>query len=151
MKTITVIVNGIELPCHLIDHAILKTKQDAAEVNVLFLKGTQEPKAGYGFPSDLQLAENITSAAEAVQEDEAIIAGNVKLAGEMLAFENILYRVLVKTNASVDEVAAICTSSALIITDENFENALFRDNRISLKELKQRVNIPIEVIQATKS
>jgi hypothetical protein len=151
MKTIVVIFNGITLPFQVIEFAIDKAKKDFSEIYALFLKGSHEPSKGYIFPSDLGTAENWASNAEVQKEDEAIIWQNMKMVRKMVEIEEIPYREIIKTNASIDEVAAISEAADLIVVDENFDNmSLLSDNKISLRRLMGKISKPIEVVPEKK-
>ena len=76
MKTILVILNGINPPYHVIDYAIDKAKKNSSEIFALFLKGSSESPKGYVFPSDLGATQTLTSEANGIKADEKIIAIN---------------------------------------------------------------------------
>ncbi len=147
MKTIVVIVNGISLPFHVIDYVISKAKKESYEIYALFLRGTKEPLKGYVFPSDLGTTETWTSEADAIKDDEKIIMDNMKLVKEMVEDEKISYRSTLKINASIDEVITIIRAADLIVVDENFDEvSLLSDNKISLKDLRDKITIPVQLV-----
>ena len=148
MKTIAVILNGTRLPYYVIHHAVNKAKEQAAEIFALFLKGKHEGSKGYLFPSDIEATDNSFFAGQTESSDESMIADNMELVKQMIEDENIVYHSAVKTNASVDAVAALLNAADLILIDERFdEYTLLGDDKISLKTLKHAINKPIEVIK----
>ncbi len=151
MKTIYVIINGISLPYEVIDYAIEKAKKNSMGIHALFLKGSSEPPKGYLYPSDLRTIETGISDKEAVMEDEKIITDNVNLVKELVEDEKIPFMSTLKTNASIDEVASLTDAADLIVVDENFdEMPLLSDNKISLKDLKKKISIPVHVVSTKK-
>jgi len=151
MKTIVVIINGIYLPYHVIDYAIEKAKKNSSEIFAIFLKGTHEPSKGYGYPSDLPATETWVSDEEAVDDDEKLISDNMKLLKQMIENEKISYHSALLTEASVDELAEITATADLIVVDENFDEMfLLDDNKISLKDLKDRISVPVYTVPSRK-
>jgi hypothetical protein len=147
MKTIAIIINGINLPYHVIDYAINKAKKMSSEIFALFLKGKHEPPKGYGYPSDLSTTETWESEEEAINEDEKLISDNMKMVRQMIENEKIFYNSVLKTNASIEDITEITTAADLIVIDENFdEGFVLSDNKISLEALKQEFKNRIEII-----
>jgi len=79
MKTIFVILNGINLPYHVIEYVIDKAKTNSCEIFALFLKGSSESPKGYVYPSDLGATATLTSEADGIKADEKIISQNMKI------------------------------------------------------------------------
>jgi len=147
MKTILIILNGIRLPFHVIHFATSRAKENTSEIYALFLKGGHEQSKGYIFPSDLRTAENWASDSQAVNEDEAIISDNMKMVRSMVETEKIAYREILRTNASLSEIATISEEADLIVIDENFDHpTLLSDKKVSLKELIKKISKPIEIV-----
>ena len=147
MKTIVTIINGIHLPYHVINYAIEKAKQESYEIHALFLKAKKEQKRGYFFPSDLGSAETVSSNDEALSADEKIIDDNMVLVREMVENEKISYRETLKTNASIEDIKKVAGPADLIVVDEDFdEMSLLKDNNISLKDLKNKISIPVHTV-----
>src|SRR5690242_4645041 len=111
MKTILIIINGIKLPYHVVNYAIAEAKKNSSEIFVLFLKGKSEAPKGYGYPSDLAIAEESNSDKDAVTEDEKIIEDNIHLIRNLIEAEKISYKSSVRTNASLKEVVEISKSA----------------------------------------
>src|SRR5205809_2672456 len=117
MKTIAIIINGTHLPYHVIHHAIEKAKKDSYEIFALFLKGKHESSVGYILPSDMATTETRNSEKMALSDDENLILDNMELIEEMVEDEKIPYRSILKTNASIDEVAEITAIADSIVVD----------------------------------
>jgi hypothetical protein len=151
MKTICIIINGINLPYNVIDYAVAEAKKNSSEIHAIFLKGTHEPSKGYGYPSDLPATETWVSDEEAVNDDEKLISDNMKLLKQMIEDEKISYHSALLTKASVDELAEITATADLVVVDENFDEMfLLGDSKISLKDLKNRISVPVYTVQSQK-
>ena len=136
MKTILIIINGIKLPYHVVNYAIAEAKKNSSEIFVLFLKGKSEAPKGYGYPSDLAIAEESNSDKDAVTEDEKIIEDNINLVKSLVESEKIPYKSSLKTNVSLKEVIELSQSADLIVADEQFDESLLSQHKFSLKKLK---------------
>ena len=150
MKTILIIFNGIRLPFHVIDFAISRAKENTSEIYALFLKGGHEQSKGYIFPSDLGSTETVSDA-EVLKEDETIIYDNMKMVRSMVEAEKIPYREILRTNASLAEIATISEDADLIVLDENFDHAtLLGDKKVSLKGLMEKISKPVELVPESR-
>jgi len=152
MKTVLVILNGIRLPFHVIEFAISRAKEDSSEIFALFLKGGHEQSKGYIFPSDLGSTETGGSDSEALMEDETIIYDNMKIVRSMVEAEKIPYREILRTNASLSEIATISEDADLIVLEENFDHVtLLGDEKVSLKKLMEKTSKPVEIVPESRS
>ena len=151
MKTILIILNGIRLPFHVIDFAISRAKENTSEIYALFLKGGHEQSKGYIFPSDLGSTEIGASDSQALKEDETIIYDNMKMVRSMVEAEKIPYREILRTNASLAEIATISEDADLIVLDENFDHVtLLGDKKVSLKGLMEKISKPVELVPESR-
>lgn len=147
MKTIAVIINGVCLPYHVVHYAIEKAKANASGIFVLFLTGKHEHSKGYFFPNDMASTESKGAEKEAAQEDELMLSDNMHLIEQMMTNEKIPYQSDLKINASIEEVAKLTATADIIIVDENFEkDVLLRDDKISLKVLKEKLHKHVEEV-----
>lgn len=94
----------------------------------VFLKGGHEVSRGYIFPNDIKSTESpfITGLPES--QDENLITDNMQSAKAMVENEGILYRSVLKTNVSVDDVVELIKTASLLVIDKNFgEKKLLAD------------------------
>ena len=148
MKIIAIIINGTHFPYQVVHHAIAKAKTENAEILAVFLKGEHEVSKGYIFPSDITSTDNSFIAGLPESQDENLITDNMQSAKAMVENEGILYRSVLKTNASVDDVVEMIKTASLLLIDKNFdEKTLLADKKISLDGLTKSVNIPIDIIE----
>lgn len=148
MKIIAIIINGTHLPYQVVHHAIAKAKTEKAEILAVFLKSEHEVSRGYIFPSDIKSADNPFIAGLPESQDENLITDNMQSAKAMVENEGILYRSVLKTNASVDDVVELTKTASLLVIDKNFdEKTLLADKKISLDGLIKSVKMPIDIIE----
>ena len=73
----------------------------------------------------------------------------MQLVRQMVEDESISYHSVLKTNAPVDEVAEIIAPADLLVIDKNFDDpTLLADRKISLKTLKERIDMPVDLVAA---
>lgn len=143
MNSIILIIDGIGLPFHLIDHAIQKAKDGEYGITALFLKGEHEPSAGYGYPSDLKAAENLTTEDEAIREDEKIISDNMQLVKSMIESKDIAYREMILTKPSAEKIATIASTADFVMIDADFDTKALLSSKILLQELAEVIIVPL--------
>ena|SRR6516164_311454 len=147
MKTIAIIFNGIHLPYHIVHYAIDKAKAQQAEIFALFLRCKHESSKGYIFPSDMATTETKHAEREAAAQDDILLSDNMENIKQMVTHEKIPYRSALRIGTSVEEIASLTAGAALVIVDSGFgENALMCDDKISLKLIKEQLNMPVDVI-----
>jgi hypothetical protein len=146
MKTILIIINGIQLPYHVVNYAIAEAKKNSFAIFALFLKAEREKSSGYGYPSDLSTTDRPDADEDAITDDEKIIEDNINLIKNIIESEKIPYKSSVRTNASLKEVIEISQTADLIIADEKFNDSLFGQHKFSLDKLKNKVSIPVHII-----
>ncbi len=148
MKKSIVILNGIHLSYNAILYAIEWAKENSGSVHVLYLQGKKESSTNYMFPSDLTLAETSSDEKQALEEDKAIIATNLKIIKEMLETEKINYNIELKTDVQLNEVVNATADAELLIADIHFDDTVMpmRDNNISLKNLRHKAHCAVKVV-----
>lgn len=146
MRTILIIINGIQLPYHVVNYAIAEAKKNSFAIFALFLKAEREKSSGYGYPSDLSITEKLRPVENATIEDDKIIEDNINLVKSLVESEKIPYKSSLKINASLKEVIEISQTADLIIADEQFDESLIGQHKFSLNKLKNKVSIPVHII-----
>jgi hypothetical protein len=79
MEKAYILFNGIQYPFAVVEAAISWARQSQATLIALFIHAADAPKEGYIFPSDLDVAENHNSTADATSSHQAIIDSNMKM------------------------------------------------------------------------
>lgn len=151
MKKILIIINGVKLPYHLADAAIERAKKNGERLHAVLLKSDQEAGEDYPFPNDLESTENVSSESDLEKDDEKIINLNMELLREKAESEKIDFLGEIKTNISTAELKALSADADVVLLDADFdESAVLGNLTITLKEIKNAVDKPVEVIENIK-
>lgn len=153
MKTILVLLNGIQLPYRVIEYAIEWAEKNSGNIYVLFLQSEKETSNNYAFPNDLRLAETETDKANAKRDDEEILSTNRQLIEEMAEAKNIPYQFKTIVNAKLNDVLEVSKNVSIIVVDEDFDDVglPLSNKNISLKQIMHHANCPVQVVPANKS
>ena len=150
MKNILVLLNGIQMPYHVIEYAIEWAEQNSGSIHVILLKSSEEVEVSYPFPSDLNLAETRTNKSNARQDDEEILSTNTQLIKEMAEQRNIACTFETIIDAQPGDVAEASSHAAVLAIDADFddEGLPLGDKNISLKNIKHEAKCPVQVISS---
>lgn len=147
MKTALTIVNGIEFPFVLADHAIAWAKQEGGDLHVLFLVSGEEMPEGYAFPSDIDLAETLNDKEDAEADSLKIIHSQMKLFRKMVETENIACKVELLIDPAVEQVVEKAKKATLLfVAPEYGEVALQAVTDFSMQELIDKSPCPVKVV-----
>jgi hypothetical protein len=147
MKTALVIVNGIEFPFVLADHAIAWAKQEEGHLHVLFLVSGKEMPEGYAFPSDIDLAKTLNDKEDAENDSLKIIHSQMKLFKNMVERENIACKVELLIDPAVEQVVRKAKQATLLfIAPEYGDVALQAITDFSMQELIDQSPCPVEIV-----
>jgi hypothetical protein len=151
MKKALVIVNGIEVSYFLTDHAIAWAKREDSSLHVLFLVSGKELPEGYGFPSDIDLAQTENDISDSAADSRVIVRRQMELFRKMTETENISCQaeLLIKpTLELVLEKAA--TAQLLMVAPDLDDVALQAVTCFNLQELIDRSPCPVEIVKEEK-
>lgn len=147
MKKAVLFFNGISLPFYVLEYAVKWAKNNESSIHIIFLKGEKTVETGYGFPSDLPIAETITSDEEALDEDEQIIKNNMKLAAEKVQLEDIACTTEIMENPEMDELMDSIADADILVIDSYFDE---RDSplshKISIKDIVEKATCSVQLV-----
>ncbi|MEJ7769759.1 MAG: hypothetical protein WKF89_18210 [Chitinophagaceae bacterium] len=149
MKSILVIFNGIKFPFHLMEYALKQAKSQSASLHALFLKGKEETSTGYGFPSDLGQAENVTDSEDAREDDEKIIRHHMKLSEDMAITESIPFTSAILANSSLTETTHLMKPFHMVLLDAAYDvetNSLLTNDRFTAQDLIEKSSSPVTLV-----
>lgn len=147
MKTGLVIVNGIKLPYFLTDHAIAWAKKEGASLRALFLSSGKEMPEGYGWPSDIDLAETVTDISDTEKSSLKIIRDEMNLFRNMLKGENIEGDVEYLVDPSLEQVLEKAKTATIMFMAPGYgETAQLAITDFSLQDLADKSPCPVEAI-----
>jgi hypothetical protein len=148
MKTAIVIINGIKFPFSLTDHAIAWAKKESAKLNALFLTSGEEMPESYIFPSDIDLAENITDIKDAEEDSLKIMHSQMHLFKNMLKAEGISGFAESMNDASLEQVLdKVKTADLLFIAPDYGESDLVAITDFSMQDLADKAPCAVELVQ----
>jgi hypothetical protein len=115
--SVVVLFNGIHFPLSVMDKAITYAKQTGDSLEGIFIEES-EKKEGYGFPSDLDEAQELNTTEDAVTSDRRIIESNMKLlqhaaeaAGVSVAMRHLMDPAENEIRSELKGAAAVFVSS----------------------------------------
>ncbi len=146
MSTAAIIFNGIHFYQPVADAAFKRAAAYGDEVQVLFLKCKHESEEGYGFPSDMDAAENLTTGKDADAADNRIIESYIQLLGHQATAEKIAFRAQVLEDPSIQELQAALKGCTIIFMQERKKNDDTIPAGIDLEKLLHEITISIEII-----
>ena len=148
MKTATVIINGIRFPHFLVDRAIAWAKKEGAQLHALFLTSGEEMPEEYAFPSDIDLAENLTDTDDSEKDSAKILRGEVKLFQDMLKADGVPGSADLMNNASLEQVLEkINPADLLFVAPDYGEISLQAVTRFKLQELIDKASMEVEAVR----
>lgn len=154
MKSALIIFNGLKFPYYVVEYALAQIKQQNASLHNLFLKATKEISENYGFPSDLQVAEEITNREDAQKDDMNIINDHIKLVTDMARSEGVACTNKMITDCSLHEVLKLLNSFDSVYIDAGFDSestSMLANNKFKLSELIARATVPVIVVAEDRS
>jgi hypothetical protein len=150
MGTIIILVNGLDMPYHVVDRAIAIAKEKKSRLLAIFLEGKRERREGYVFPSDLDAAEKGITEAETLVEDKEIISHNSDVIARMAEFDGIQLESKIIENPKLEELIQIFEGADLIVADRDFDSELLLDaHKITLKRIVENSQAPVELVEKT--
>ena len=121
-----------------LDLAIAACKKSTADLEVIFIY-TEDEKPGYGFPSDISLAETVTDEKDVWLEDTALILQETRLIHEKANAENI--------NASIVPCQKLSAATLQKILDEAVE--VYVDASMNIQVVREGEHFSLGNIHVT--
>lgn len=147
MKTVVAIINGIQFPHFLIDRAIARAKKEEAPLHALFLTSGEEMPEEYAFPSDIDLAENITDTEDTEKDSIKILRSQMKLFKDMLKAADISGFAEHMNDASLEQVLdKVKSADLLFIAPDQGDISLQAITRFNLQDLVDKAQAKVEVV-----
>jgi hypothetical protein len=144
MPVVAIIFNGIHFYLPVATAAFARAKQSNGKVVAVFLKAVRENGEGYGFPSDLNLAENLTTTTDADNDDRKIIESNMRLLEHQAIMDKVELTTQLMEDPSPQAFAAVVAGCEKIFVQGNDEGST--PAGIDVKSLIRAVTIPLEIV-----
>jgi len=147
MPQAILLFNGIYFSFTAVSRAFAWAHQTGGTIEAIFLKAKNEDDEGYGFPSDLDEAENLYTNKDAERADDQIIRNHMK----MLEREAVVERIKLKTSLLIDppmpELLAICAQAELVFIPRKLERKDLLCIDIDIAQLSKNIKVPFEIIE----
>lgn len=148
MKTGAVIINGIKFPHFLIDHATAWAKKEGAQLHAIFLTSGEEMPEEYAFPSDIDLAENISDTDDTEKDSAKIVRAEVKLFQDILKADDIRGSAELMNDATLEKVLEKVKSYDLLFVAPDYGDITLQAiTRFSLHDLVKKTPKEIELVR----
>jgi len=147
MASVLLVFSGMSFSYALLDKGIARAKEQQADLTVLFLQEGPE-KEGYGFPSDIDSAENLTNEADVRKDDRDILEGKVKIVRSRAKEAQITCNIHVSNVFSEDFILGIAGDAALILIDGGTaEDPADNELPFSPEKLAEQATCPVELVK----
>lgn len=141
-------INGLDMPYHVIDRAITIAKEKKSRLMGIFLRGKGERREGYAFPSDLDAAEKGISEGETLEQDKEIISHNSEVISRMAQFDGIDFESKIIEDPKMEDLIQISEGADLVVVDKGFDSELLLDaHKITLQEIVEKSAVPVEIVE----
>jgi hypothetical protein len=150
MSTGAILINGVNLPYHVIDKAIEWAKDNQSSLRALFIFKSSKNAEDYGFPSDIERAETLISENEADAELERLVIHNMRFTEKQVKLHGIQIKTEYLKDPSLDEVRSSLSGTGILFIDpDNFKHPEDLANvDISYDDLVQL--FPFSIVQVPK-
>ena len=147
MPQAILLFNGIYFSFTAVTRAFAWARQAGGTIEAIFLKAKNEDEEGYGFPSDIDEAENLYTNKDAESADEQIILNHMR----MLEREAVVERIALKTSLMVDppmsELLAKCAQAEFVFIPRKLERKDLLCIDIDVAQLGKNIKVPFEIIE----
>ena len=122
MSLATLLFTGPGLPDHVLDYAIGWAKENEGSLQTLFIVPGDLPEEGYAFPSDLDEAEAITTAADAEKGLKEIIQEEIRFIEKRCKASHVPVQSEVMFSPPLQKVVGHIKSSEIVFIDKRSRN-----------------------------
>jgi hypothetical protein len=152
MKHALVIYTGINYSHYIADHAIDWALRNKTSLHVLFLRASREEEEGYGFPSDLDAAERLTTSRDAEEDDRKLLQDYQKILNDLGKEKKVQISTEVLLDPPFEHILTKTREAAIVFADATFDPAdPLSPKQFSIEELKEKAHAPVEVLREPNS
>ena len=151
MKPALAIFTGINFSHYMADYAIEWAARNKVPLHVLFLRSSEEKEEGYGFPSDLDSAEKLTTRHEAENDDRKLIQDYQKILNDQGREKGVQLTTEVLIDPSFEKILEKTKEVAIVFADATYDPGdPLSPKSFTLEELKKKSHAPVEVLREPK-
>lgn len=147
MKTAFVVIDGIKFPYFLVDKAIEWARQEGGKLNGLFLMSGTEVPEGYVFPSDIDLAEEITDANDTRNNSTVLFDDFMRLFESSCLAKGVSCHSELMIAPSLKEVVEKTKQATILMLSPQYgDPSLLGITGFNLQELADQSFCPVEIV-----
>ena len=147
MPKAIILFNGIYFSFTAVSRAFAWARGTGGIIEAIFLKTKNEDEEGYGFPSDLDEAENLYTNKDAEKADEQIIQNHISMLEREAAMERIELKTSLLIDPPMSELLAKCNQAELVFIPRKLEKKDLLYIEIDLAQLGKSMKVPFEFIE----
>ena len=148
MNKVLVIFTGINFSNYMAEYAANWASRNNAVVSALFLKASGEKKEGYGFPSDLDSAEDLSNRKDAEKDDLKLINDYQKILSDLGDEMKVSVSSKIMTDPNLDDVISMTKGASIVLADATYDpNDSLSPKGFTLTGLKEKSRAPVEIIR----
>jgi hypothetical protein len=147
MSATAMIFNGLHFYLPVAERAFARAKQGNGQVIAIFLKARYEKKEGYGFPDDLNLAEDLATDKDADTDDAKIIESNRRLLEHQAVTGKVELHTQLLEDPSAEQFKTALQDADVIFIQGHDEHGYDTPAGIDVKKLLAGISIPVEIVQ----
>ena len=147
MKKKVVLIYETDINYNALDLAIAACKKWETDLEVIFIYAEKDEKPGYGFPSDLSLAQTVTDEKDIWQDDTALILQEAKLIHEKAGFENIVVAIAAYKKLSVATLQKKVDEAVEVYVDASMnKNVIHEGEHFSINNIQVTTTCPVVLV-----
>ena len=147
MPRAILLFNGIYFSFTAVGRAFAWARQNGGTIEAIFLKAKNEDEEGYGFPSDLDAAENLYTEKDAENADEQIIRNHIHILEREAVVERIPLKTSLLIDPSMPELLAKCAQAEFVFIPRKLEKKDLLCIDINIGQLGKSIKVPFEIIE----
>ena len=147
MKKALVLFTGINFSHEMAERAFDWAVQNKASVQIIFLKASREKEEGYGFPSDLDAAEKLTTRREAEEDDLKLIKDYQKILDDLGREKKVPVSIEILTDPPLEKVYLYTRDTSIVYVDASYDPSdPLSPQDFSIEAMKENSLAPVEVV-----
>ncbi|RFM26839.1 hypothetical protein [Deminuibacter soli] len=135
MPTTLAIFNGTCFPPDVINTAIKSVQGADSTLIMLFLSDVNVEGVGYVFPSDMNAVENQSERSDVVNDNDQIIADNMKLAEDMCLTEKVRFEIRRLKKPAKAAIYALLKEADFVIMEQFEQPPRYGVSNVNLHKL----------------
>ena len=147
MPQAIVLFNGIYFSFTAVSRAFAWARETGGTIEAIFLTAKNEDEEGYGFPSDLDEAENLYTNKDAERADEQIIRNHMSMLEREAAGERITLKTSLLIDPPMSELLAKCDQSEFVFIPRKLEKKDLLCIDIDIAQFAKNIKVPFEIIE----